>query len=348
MDTGILMTMLTQIQQSFSPGLGAMRTVVLGLTGFLVSLEVTRIGVNLALGSRYVQIDLVRIFMRLGVFLWLYNDWPHVVNLVRDSFVELGLRTGGNTLTVPQFLDPGNWWQQGLTAGQILWTALGKHLSIDPRSWVLALAYLGAWLVFTLSFAAMGIGIFILQVELSIAVLGAFVLLAFIVLQGTRWLANGAVAYPINCGFRFCIKAITASAVFPLTRTITATNPDLQQATIMCGAAVTMALVMWKAPAIASGILSGLPVLTAGQAIQTTAGAVIMAGAGAGVSVAASGLGMRLAKAGGRMASTRSLAPLRTVKPSVKQLGQSMMHTAGQSSRHMGRDSGSGGVHGPF
>jgi type IV secretion system protein TrbL len=292
---GIFVQLLNALQGALEPGLAAMRPSILGLLTFLTLLEMMRLGAGWALGTRDLPQTAVRFLLRTGVLVWVLLDYPLVVNRLYQSFVQLGLIAGGNALTVPQFLDPGTYLAVGIRVGDVLYQSLIANLGLT--SIPLAFAYFLAWVFFLLAYGIMGVSVFILQVEFTMAIMAAVVMLPFAALHGTGWIAQGAVSYPMNVGFRFFVLALLASAVFPLLNQITAAEATLHAAMVMVLAAWMMAFLFLKGPAIAAGILSGTPSLTAGQVLQAAAGTAIAGGAAVTLGGAAAAVGARSAMA---------------------------------------------------
>lgn len=308
MDLGIFATLLHSLHQALDPGLGALKPYVLHFLGGLLFLEMTRLAAAWSLGVPDLAMAMVRSLLRLGLLCWLIAGppgYPTLVTWLRDSCVNLGLIAGGNALTVATFLDPGSYLAIGFRVGDVLYQALLRNLGINPATWVMALLFGLAWILFMVGYAVMACSVFMLQVELAVVVLGAVLLLPFAAFRGTTWIAQGAIGYPINVGFRFFIEALLASVTFPLLTHLTASEATLQTGFVMVLASWTLAFLYLKAPAIASGLLSGIPVLTAGQAMQAAVGtALVGAGIGslaiAGGSVGAKVVGGWAAKVTGR------------------------------------------------
>lgn len=369
MNPGILIQLLDALKSALAPGLGALRPYMLAVFTFLAFLELTRVAAGMALGARNVPQMVIRFCLRSGILLWLLLDYPTVVNAVYTSFVELGLIAGGNSLTVAQFLDPGTYMATGLRTGAVLLDSMKGFSFLSTSAIATAIMYGAAWVFFLIAYAVMAVSVFILQIEFTVTIMAAVVMLPFAVLPGTSFIAQGAVSYPINVGFRFFVQALLASAVFPLIRQITTPEPSLEAAFIMVLAAWVMAFLFWKGPSIAAGILSGVPSLSAGQVLAAAAGTAAVAGAGVGLisagvagSGAALGAGARgvtaaraaLTGAGRsgqqlgfawapRAVNARQVAP--ALAASRQGVGSAFHTTLSQASKYFSHDQPSGGTH---
>jgi type IV secretion system protein TrbL len=296
MHAGIFQQFLDALQAALDPGLTALRPFVGWILGLLVFFESVRLAVGWLLGQADLPATALRFVLRTGMLVWVVAQYPLLTTQLYQSFVQLGLLTGSNALTVAQFLDPGTYLGTGLEVGKVLYNTLIANLGWT--SFPLAIGYLIAWVAFLLGYAIMALSVFLLQVEFTIASTAALLMLPFLGFRGTGWIAQGAISYVVNGGFRFFILALLASAVFPLLTQLTgspastAPPPSLEAAFIMVLASLTMAFLFVKGPAIAAGILSGSPALSAGQALQAVAGGALLAtgiGAAGGVEIGTAG-----------------------------------------------------------
>jgi type IV secretion system protein TrbL len=304
MHAGIFQQFLDALQAALDPGLTALRPTVVWILGTLVFFESVRLAVGWLLGQADLPATVLRFVLRTGMLVWVIAEYPLLTTQLYQSFVQLGLLTGSNALTVQQFLDPGTYLETGLRVGKVLYDTMIANVGLT--SIALALGYLIAWIAFLLGYAIMALSVFLLQVEFTIASTAALLMLPFLGFRGTGWIAQGAISYVVNGGFRFFILALLASAVFPLLTQLTgspaptAPPPSLEAAFVMVLASLTMAFLFVKGPAIAAGILSGSPVLSAGQALQAVAGGALLATGLGAAGGAALGTAGRVLAAGGR------------------------------------------------
>jgi len=165
------------------------------------------------------------------------------------------------------------------------------------------MAYLLCWVFFLLAYAVMAVSVFIWQVEVLVASIGALVLLPFALYRSTAWIAQGAISFLVNMGFRFMIGALLAAVVFPLLSQPTIQKPALDAAIVAVIASWTLGFLFLKVPSLASGLLSGSPTLTAGQvgaAVAATAGVLATGGGAAGAGYLAGRGGAQLLTQGTR------------------------------------------------
>src|SRR5712692_7190016 len=299
MTVGFLTDFVTQFQGVMLTGITALKPIVVTWLSFLVVVELVRTLGAGALSSSGQGPHLVRFGVRTLVWVYAIMDFPHLADVLYKTCAGLGLRAGGNALTIAQFLDPSAYLDHGLKAGQILEDAFNANISLD--GFVAAFFFLVVWVVFLLSFAYLGLRIMILQIEFSVAIVCALLILPAAVVRGMGWLAAGALSYPINCGFRFFVMALLASVVTPLTTTIVGVGATWETGITMLIAALCLAYLFAKADSLASGILSGSPALGVGGLLQTVAlGAVALSGGSAALAA-----GSRTLLRGGAMTANR-------------------------------------------
>jgi type IV secretion system protein TrbL len=155
----------------------------------------------------------------------------------------------------------------------------------------------------------MGLSLFVLQIQFSLTLVGSQVLVAFAATRWTSWMAQGAVAYPINVAFRFFVKAVLASVVLTILKNLTTVQGalptdmnNLQPAVLMVVLPFVFAVLFWKSDAIAAGLLSGVPALTAGGLVQAAAGAVVVGSTVGGIATAGAGTALAIVgRTGGAM-----------------------------------------------
>src|ERR1019366_3668825 len=131
------------------------------------------------------------------------------------------------------------------------------------------------------------------------------VLVPFGVFKHTAFIAERALGTVISFGVKLMVPSFIIAAAGPVLVSITvAPNPSLTQAYAVLLAAMAIAYLAWHAPAIAGGMISGGPSLTAGSAagfVAATSAAVrASAAVGMGATRAAAGAAGTL-RAGGAL-----------------------------------------------
>lgn len=284
-EIGVLVQTLRALQDAMAPGLAAIWPVLMGFLRLAIFVELVTIAVNILVVHANIPAQLLRLFLRISAVLGMMRAFPVILTTLIEESTKLGLLAGGNTVTVAQFMDPGAWLALGFK------TVVPLMQAVQALSWYeygLSAVYLLAWLVLMAAFAYMGLSLFVLQIQMTLALVGAQVLLPFACTRFTSWMARGAIAYPINCAFQFFFKALLASVAFSvLQRQATAlgTFPAdvagrAQAVVVMAVLPLVFAVLFWKSGSIASGLLQGVPGLSAGHVLQAAAGTAVLASAG--------------------------------------------------------------------
>jgi type IV secretion system protein TrbL len=300
MESHIFADVLALINSAFLPMMSRVRPTIIGLAAVLMAFEATKLASAALMHQPDVGWRFLRWIFKATFITWLLTvSYGSVVQALYQSAIVLGLRAGGGVLQYAEFLDPGQYIAIGFRAGQPLWEqlTLANGLADGFVFAEFALAYLcliGAYIL-------MAFCIFIAQVEMSVAIIGGLVMLPFMLFSSTAWLSQGSLSYPANKAFRMLILAVLASALFPIiANELSMVNPgssfwsklfrgrsaadwtNLQHGAIIIAATWAVALLYLKSASIASGILSGIPTLSGGHALQAAASTVQTAGAVAG------------------------------------------------------------------
>ena len=307
-DMGVFAQTLAQLTQAMQPGMTLLRPVLLALLGMLAVIELISMATAILLLRASASAQLLRFGLRTGAVLAVQSVAPAVLTGIVRGFTELGLLAGNNTITIAKFMDPGQWIMLGFsTGGPILdaWNKTG-YFSLGE-----GVVYLVFWLVMIAAFTYMGMSLFVLQLQMGLAVVGAQVLLPTAASRFLSWMARGVIAYPINIAYRFFFKALIASLVFVVlsqrAQAVAQLPPgtlgqQLYALVVSLILPVAFAVLFLKSDSIAAGLLQGVPGLSMGNVLQTAAGGIALA----------TGVG-GMALAGGRLAAGAGGAAIRTI-----------------------------------
>lgn len=180
----------------------------------------------------------------------------------------LGLKAGGNAMTLADFHNPGRVAQIGIDMfGRT--TALGAGMNIITDFITLTTIYIAAVFV-TLGFFLLALQLFVTLIAFKLGSLAAFVALPWGVFNGTAWVAERPLGWVAGSAVRLFMLAFVAS----VTMTFVATLP--RSFVLADGAALqvlffglTVALLAWFAPMLASEVMAGQPHLSGQDAVRT-------------------------------------------------------------------------------
>jgi type IV secretion system protein TrbL len=264
-DQGIATKLLNDMLFVLSGGIARGTGIALDLTSKLITLELTAAGIWLAVGHRHAAAAMLSKLLWLGLLTWFLRNWGTFALIFLKSMGEYGLHVGGDVITVETFLNPGQIMHYGLEivgvlfAKITLWSGFSSVMNLGSIA-ILGFAAIGIWLAF---FILAG-QIFIRIIEFHLTAAVTLILLPFSALRYTAFLGEKAFAAVIAHGVGLCVLAVIASAGLPFLITLQITGePTYGQAFTLLGAAGLVGMLAWHAPAVAAGIFTGAPSLTA-------------------------------------------------------------------------------------
>lgn len=294
MDSTILTDILGAIVNGASQGFAGIKSNAEGLFNKLLIIEVVLFGIGVALNRIDVQRELVAKVLAIGFVQFLLFRYVWLVDGLRDGFVNAGLTAAGSNLSLPEFLDPSAFMRQGFESifsviegrfEQDTWT----FLTSPGLVWLL---YGVVLLIMFFAFAAIGLQIFLSVAEFYLVSSLAIILIPFLVLQRTSFLGLRAINGLIAICIKLMVIAFVASISAPVLEILNFANsePTIKESMSLTVGALAIALLMWRAPAIAMSLISGGGGLDVNSTILEPAfrGANLMAGAGSFMGRAAS------------------------------------------------------------
>ena len=267
-------------------GFGLLAGDVAFLTSVLVAIDITLAGLFWAMhGEDSVPAQLIRKVLYVGFFALLLNNFKGLADIIFQSFAGLGLKASGASLTAADLMRPGFVASTGFTASRPLLEKAGELVGITSffTNFVTIVVLMLAWLIVLLAFFVLSVQLFITIIEFKLTVLAGFVLVPFALFGHTAFLAERVLGNVISSGIKLMVLAIVVGigttlfgvAVRP------AGEITLTQATSCILAAIAVFGFAVFIPALAAGLVSGVPQLGAGSAVATTAalGGTTIAGA---------------------------------------------------------------------
>lgn len=286
MDSTILTDILGAIVNGASQGFGEIKNNAEGLFYKLLIIEVVLFGIGIALNRVDMQRELVAKILAIGFVQFVLFRYVWLVDGLRDGFVSAGLTAAGSHLSVPDFLDPSAFMRQGFES--IFSVIEGRF---DQDTWTFLTSPGLVWLLYGVillimffAFVAIGLQIFLSVAEFYLVSSLAIILIPFLVLQRTSFLGLRALNGLIAICIKLMVIAFIASLSAPVMELLTFTNsePTIKDAMSLTVGALAIALLMWRAPAIAMSLISGAGGLDVNSTILEPAfrGANLASGAG--------------------------------------------------------------------
>jgi type IV secretion system protein TrbL len=303
-NVGVIDTFLNTFTTYIDSGFGLIKGDVAYLSSTLIVIDITLAGLFWAWGADEDIIQrLVKKTLYIGFFAFLITNFNSLAAVIFNSFAGLGLKAGGSTLPVADFLRPGRLAQVGLDAGQPLLDAANAMMGFTSffANFVQIAVLMVSWLLVLIAFFILAVQLFITLIEFKLTTLAGFILIPFALFNKTAFLAEKVLGNIVASGVKILVLAIIVGIGTGLFSKFTVTyaggQPTIEQALSVVLAALALLGLGIFGPGIATGLVSGAPQLGAGAAVGTglavagtaMAGGAALGLAGRGAMAAASG-----------------------------------------------------------
>lgn len=280
MEPGAINSFLDQFIALADGGFGLIQGDVTFVLNALIAISIVLAGAQWALGGDAPLAPFFRKVLFIGFFAFLINNWEMLSTVIHRTGAMMGVRAGGDGLSVEDLHNPGRVAGIGNELfGRTVETAEGMNLLFDTVP--LLTIYIGAMFV-ALGFFFLALQIFIALIAFKLGSLAAFVALPWGVFAGTAWVAERPLGWVAGSAMRLFVLAFIASVSIAFVNTL---PPML---TLDEGAALNVLLfgltvlgLSWFGPQLASEVVQGNPNLS-GSDWMRSASVVGMQAAGAG------------------------------------------------------------------
>ncbi|AHI26352.1 P-type conjugative transfer protein TrbL [Komagataeibacter xylinus E25] len=351
-DVGVIDTFLNTFTTTIDTGFGLVKGNVISLAGTLSALDIALAGLFWAWAADEDIIQrLVKKTLYIGFFAWIINDFDALSKIVFDSFAALGLKVGGDSLALGDFLRPGRLASTGFTAAQPLLDAV--HNLLGPvaffTNFIQIFVLCLSWLIVLAAFFILAVQLFVALIEFKLTTLAGFILIPFALFNRTAFLAEKVLGNVVSSGVKIMVLAVISAIASVLFRQFTTSYgsdvPTIGQAVSVVLASLSIVGLAIYGGSIANGLISGAPQLGAGAAATTgmavgAMGAAAVAGVGAAASGGAAALGATAAAARGGAA----LAGAATTAYSMGAAGHSGAAGMAAAAGNVGRAAGGAAV----
>lgn len=303
-DPGILTNLLNAFVAVFSAGSGHLMPAASRLFFLIAGIELTLAGIWWALKGENILVGLLQKMLLIGLFAFFVLNWAFFWNAVLNGFIWAGFVAGGQAPVagIALMKNPSAIISQAFVVTQPIvdeitsleWYSLGKLFMLG---W--------AYIVTMLAFFVVAIQVFVTYLEFHLVAALSLILVPFGVFRHTAFVAERALGAVVSFGVKLMVLSFIVAAAGPvLTQIVVPAIPNYQQTFSVMLAALAIAFLAWQAPAIAAGMISGGPSLTAGSAAGFAGAAALGAfGTAAATStaartVASAGVGATRAAAG--------------------------------------------------
>ncbi|OOW69914.1 conjugal transfer protein TrbL [Xanthomonas axonopodis pv. melhusii] len=289
--TGFLTALLNNFVNVFSNGFGILTPRASAILGTLAAIEVALAALFWALRGEDFTAPFLRKLLRIGFFAFLVASWPTLTNGVATGLAQIGTLAGGGTSTLIK--DPSAILDRAM---EVIKPIDDQIQDMQRGGWMDKVAMLAVVVQYTIAelfilaaFAVLAVTCMLTVLEFYLVSVLGLILVPWGISNHTAFLAEKAIGAVIAQGVKLMVLSFIMAVYGNVMATFTVPPaPEILVTYLAAVSAGVMAILAVHAPAVAGGLLSGSPSLTAGSA----AGVAIGAGAaaiGAGVGAAALG-----------------------------------------------------------
>lgn len=284
-DIGMMTGIMRTMSETIAGGYGHIYADVSNLFQILVAIEIVLFGIWwIADREMAIKKGLSKILI-IGFFMWIINNYPMIVESLIEGFVYMGLKASGDNITIQHFFDPSLIASYGIEVTAPMLDGISRW---DPLGLIVGGI---SSLIILLCYFIIAIQITVAVLEFYISAVLALVLIPFGVLKKTSFLGEKAIGAVISQGVKLMVLAFVMGIISPIlaSMAIPADGLGLNEIFSLVFMCLFFVMIVWQAPAIAAGLMSGAPTLNAGTAVASAGagGAAI----GAAAMTASSGAG---------------------------------------------------------
>lgn len=289
-DVGIMTQTLEKVLNLFQGGADNVQSGGTGLLSVLITIEIVWGGLMWSFtDATMVMRNFLKKLIFVGVFAFLVLNWTSVANTILDGFIWGGNQVAGGRVPVGVMRDPSRIVKGGLQATQFLW-GMAADLSLFDGENVLIVLIMGVVGLVTLGLY------FMIAIQVYMTLLEFYIITAFGVLfipwgvnSHTKWVAERYMGAIVAQGTKLMVLTAIVGVLYPVLSSMQLSqDPTFSEVMSLCFGTATIAFVVWRAPSVAGGLMSGSANLDAVDAMGTAASAGAMIGGSAGVMAAKS------------------------------------------------------------
>jgi type IV secretion system protein TrbL len=323
-DIGMMTGILRTMSETIAGGYGHIYSDISNLFQILVAIEIVLFGIWwIADREMAIKKGLSKILI-IGFFIWLINDYPMIVESLIEGFVYMGLKASGDNITIQHFFDPSLIASYGI---EVTAPILDEVSVWQPLQAIVAGI---SSLIILLCYFIIAIQITVAVLEFYISAVLALVLIPFGVLKKTSFLGEKAIGAVISQGVKLMVLAFVMGIISPILSSMPIPKDgmglnEIFSLVFMC---LFFVMIVWQAPAIAAGLMSGAPTLNAGTAVASAGAGGAAIGAAAMTASSGAGGAMKAATSASGIAGT-------TVGAASSAYRQGSANTSGGKSSQM-------------
>lgn len=242
----------------------------------LIVISLVLAGAQWALAGEAPMAPFFRKVLFVGLFAFLINNWNALASAINQSGAMLGLKAGGDGLTMADLHNPGRVGQIGVELfGRT--AAMSEGMNLFTDAFAMATIWLSAVLVM-LGFFVLALQLFVSLIAFKLGSLAAFVALPWGVFSGASWVAERPLGWVAGSAIRLFVLAFVASVAISFVEILPATfTLDAGGVLNIFLFGLTILALAWFAPALAGEVMQGQPNLSGADAVRSGIGAAVSA-----------------------------------------------------------------------
>lgn len=263
---------------------------------YTIVIEIVLLFLLYAFGRQETIADLIKKMVVISLFVWLIRDWQQLMDIVFTSAAMLGVIAGtvGNIdqSDLQNYVRPSRLIATGYDYFGTMILKIGDLFgSWSPsailKGIVMAILFALIALIVLVGFLVGGIRVLMTTLEFHIMTALIVIMLPFAVLRATSFLAERSFAIVVSLSVKMMVTLFILTLVESiLLEMLQATAGKLDWPIVVSYliTGILIPILLWVAPNLAAGLMSGNPTLNAGQFVASAAG---MAVAGSALAVGA-------------------------------------------------------------
>jgi type IV secretion system protein TrbL len=169
-DVGVLTSMLNTFIFVMTGGFARLWPAARWLLETLAIIEIALAALWWMLNREDIIAGLLQRMLWFGFFIWIVLHFPHLIDVVRDSFVQAGLTAGGTSITVKEFTNPSQIAKFGMIATEPIFQHIADYGAMGAMRNLGDIIVTGlAGLLIVLAFFLIAIQVFITLIEFYLA-----------------------------------------------------------------------------------------------------------------------------------------------------------------------------------
>lgn len=279
MDTNVLNDLLNAFRDVFTLGLNRIAPDAMIILGLIMTVEFALLGIWYVYGDGISIAGLAAKGMGAIFLGYLIEHWGTLTKTVIQGFIAVGLKAGGDAISVNDFTDPGNIAFYGISATATLFAHLMEYSAVDAlKNLPEILLGVPIGLGIMLAYFLLGIWIFLTQLDFYLHATATVILLPFGLNSKVAFLTEKAIAVIFASAIRLLVLSLITSVALPLMKAAGAgtLNPTLKTITVQLLGALATVLLAWRADKSAQGLLVGNPQLHSADVRQVVRSTVAM------------------------------------------------------------------------